>query len=123
VEHVSLLYVGTSFGFMPRNGIVGSSDNNMTNFLRNSSGCTSCNPTNNIAVFLFLHILVSMYCHLRFFILAILTGVRWNLRVVLFCTSLMTMLNISFGTFQPFSIPQLRILCLVLYPTGLLGSL
>ena len=35
VEHVSLLYVGASSGYMPRNGIAGSSDNNMSNFLRN----------------------------------------------------------------------------------------
>ena len=46
VEHVSLLYVGESFGYMPRSGIVGSLGNTMSNFLRNfqtdfQSGCTS----------------------------------------------------------------------------------
>ena len=35
VEHVSLLYVGASFVYKPRNGITGSSGNTMSNFLRN----------------------------------------------------------------------------------------
>jgi hypothetical protein len=33
VEHVSLLYVGTFFGYMPRSGIDGSSGNTMSNVL------------------------------------------------------------------------------------------
>jgi len=46
VEHVSLLYVGASFGYMPRSGIARSSDSTMSNFLRNhqadfQSNCTS----------------------------------------------------------------------------------
>jgi hypothetical protein len=46
VEHVSLLPVGTSSGYMPRRGIAGSSGSTMSNFLRNrqtdfQSGCTS----------------------------------------------------------------------------------
>jgi hypothetical protein len=46
VEHVSLLLVGTSPGYMPRRGIAGSSGSTMSNFLRNhqidfQSGCTS----------------------------------------------------------------------------------
>ena len=46
VEHVSFLLVGTSSGYMPRRGIVGSSGSTMSNFLRNrqtdfQSGCTS----------------------------------------------------------------------------------
>jgi hypothetical protein len=46
VEHVSLLQVGTSSGYMPRSGIAGSSGSTMSNFLRNrqtdlQSGCTS----------------------------------------------------------------------------------
>jgi hypothetical protein len=45
VEHVSLLHVGASSGYMPRSGIAGSSGNTM-NFLNNcqtgfQSGCTS----------------------------------------------------------------------------------
>ena len=35
VVHVSLLYVGASLGYMPRNGITGSSGSIMSNFLRN----------------------------------------------------------------------------------------
>jgi hypothetical protein len=35
VEHVSLLHVGASSGYMARNGIAGSSDSTMSNFLRN----------------------------------------------------------------------------------------
>jgi hypothetical protein len=35
VEHVSLLHVGISSGYMPRNGIAGSSGSNMSIFLRN----------------------------------------------------------------------------------------
>jgi hypothetical protein len=35
VEHVSLLQVGASSGYMPRRGISGSSGSTMSNFLRN----------------------------------------------------------------------------------------
>jgi len=46
MEHVSLLYVGFSFGYMTRRGLAGSSGSGMSNFLRNlqtyfQSGCTS----------------------------------------------------------------------------------
>jgi len=46
VEHVPLLYVGASFGYMPKKGIAGSSGSVMSYFLRNlqtdfQSGCTS----------------------------------------------------------------------------------
>jgi len=36
VEDVSLIYVGASFGDMPRSSIAGSSGNIMSNFLRNN---------------------------------------------------------------------------------------
>ena len=46
VEHLSLLQVETSSGYMPRRGIAGSSGSTMSNFLRNHQidfqiGCTS----------------------------------------------------------------------------------
>jgi hypothetical protein len=45
-EHVSLFYVGASFGYMPRSSIAGTSVNTMSNFLRNHQtdlqrSCTS----------------------------------------------------------------------------------
>jgi hypothetical protein len=45
---------------------------------------------NNEEVFPLLHIFASMCCHLSFMLLAILTGIQWNLRVILICISLMT---------------------------------
>ena len=94
VEHVSLLPVGTSSGYMPRRGISGSSGSTMSNFLRNhktdlQSGCTSLQSHQQWRS-------VPLSPHSRqhllspeFLILAILTNVRWNLRVVLICISLM----------------------------------
>jgi len=94
VEHVSLLYVGTSFGCMPSSGIAGSSGRNISNFLRScqivfQSGCTSLQSHQQWrSVPLSPH----PYHHLlwpEFLILAILIAVRWDLRVVLICFSLM----------------------------------
>ena len=116
MAHVSLLYVEASLGYMPRSGITGSSGSTMSIFLRDrqtdfQSDCTSLQPHQQwrsvpLDPQPHQHLLSS-----EFLILAILIGVRWNLRVVLICISLMTK-NVS----QPFDIPQLRILCLALSP-------
>jgi hypothetical protein len=94
VEHVSFLPVGTSSGHMPRRGIAGSSSSTMSIFLRNcqtnvQSGCTSFQSHQQ-----WRSVPLSPHPHQHllspeFFILAILTVVRWNLRVVLICISLM----------------------------------
>ena len=95
VEHVTLLQIGTSSGFMPRSGIAGSLGSTVSNFLRNhqndsQNGCTSLQPHQQwksipLSPHPCQHLLSS-----EFLILAILNGVRWNIRVVLISISLMT---------------------------------
>jgi hypothetical protein len=95
VEHVSLLHVGTSSGYMSRSGIAGSSVSTMSNFLRNyqsvfQRGCPSLQSHQQ-----WRNVLPSPHLqqHLlspEFLILAIFTGVRWDIRVVLICISLIT---------------------------------
>ena len=93
VEHVSFMPVGTSSGYMPRRGIAESSGSTMSNFLRNrqiniQSGCTSLQShQQRRSVPLSPHPCQHLLS-LEFLILAILTGMRWNLRVVLICISL-----------------------------------
>jgi hypothetical protein len=94
LEHVSFLPFGTSSGYMPRRGIVGSSGSTMSNFLRNhqtdfQSGCISLQSHQKwridpLSPHTHQHLLSP-----EFLILAILTGVRWNLRIILICISLM----------------------------------
>ena len=95
VEQVSLWDMVPSFGYMPRSGIAGSWGRTIPNFLRNhqvdfQSGCTSLYSHQQWrSVPLAPH----PYPHelsLVFLILATSMGIRWNLRVVLICISLMT---------------------------------
>jgi hypothetical protein len=96
VENVPLLQVGSSSRYMPRSDIAGSSGSTMSNFLRNSqtdfhTGFTSLQFHQQWRA-----VLLSPHPHQHlmspeFFILAILTDVRWNLSVVVICISMMTM--------------------------------
>ena len=95
VDHVSLLHVGESSGYRPRNGIAGSFGSTTSNFLRNcqtdfQSSCTSLQSHQKWrSVPLSPHPLQHLLSP-EFFTLAILTGVRRNHRFVLICISLMT---------------------------------
>jgi hypothetical protein len=93
VEHVSFLLVGTSSEYIPRRGIAGFSGR-MSNLIRNhqidfQGSCTSLQSHQQwrsvpLSPQSLQHLLTP-----TFFILAILTGVRWNHRVVLICIFLM----------------------------------
>ena len=93
MEHVSLLHVGESLGYMLRSGVAGSSGSTMFSFLKNGktdfqSSCTSLQSQQQ-----WRSMPLSPHPHQNllppeFFILAILTGLRLNLRVVLICISL-----------------------------------
>ena len=94
VVHIFLLCIEVSLGYMPRSGTAGSSGSTMSNFLRYrqtdfQSGCISLQPHQQWkSVPLSLHFCQHLLSS-EFLVLAILTGVRWNLRVVLICISLM----------------------------------
>jgi hypothetical protein len=96
-EHVSLLHVGTSSEYMPRSSIAGSLGGTKFNFLRNfqfgktdfKSGCTSLQSHQQwrsvpLSPHSHQHLLSS-----EFLILAFLTGVRWNLSIILISISLL----------------------------------
>ena len=120
VEHMSLWHDWASFGYIPKSGITGSWGKLFPNFLRNchtdiQKGCTNVHyhqQCRSVPFTLQPHKLLSVF-------LTILTGVRWNLTVVLVCISLM-ILNISLSVFQPFKITLLRVLCFGLYSIFLL---
>jgi hypothetical protein len=93
VEHVSFLSIGTSSGYMPRRGIVGSSGSTRSNFLRNrqTDFQSDCTILQSHQQWRSVPLSPHPRQHLRlpeFLNLAILTGVKWNLRVVLICISL-----------------------------------
>jgi hypothetical protein len=95
VEHVFLLHIEASSGYMPRSGIAGSSGSTMSDFLRNrqtdfQSGCTSLQSDQQWRSFPLSPHPRQHLLSPEVWILAILTGVRENLRVVLIFISLMT---------------------------------
>jgi hypothetical protein len=96
VEHVSLLQVEKISGYMPRRVIAVSSGSTMSNFLRSRQtdfqSVYTCLQLNQQ----WKSVPLSPHPHQHvlspeFLILAILTDVRWNLRIVLICISLMIM--------------------------------
>ena len=93
VEQMLLLYDWTSFGYISKSGIAGCWGRLILNFLRNhhidfQSSCTSLHSHQQwMSVPLTPHPLQHRLS-LVFYILAILTGIRWYLRVVLICISL-----------------------------------
>jgi hypothetical protein len=111
VENIPLWHSEASFGYIPKNGIVGTLGRSISNFRRNlqidfQSYCTSLQSHQQwesvpLSPHPLQHVLAS-----EVLILAILIGVRWNLRVILICISLITK-DISLGSSQPPEIPLL----------------
>ena len=94
VEHVALLSVGASSGYKPRSGIARSAGSTMSNFLRNQQPDIQSGFTNLQSHQQCRSVPLSPHPHQhllspKFLILAILTGMRWNFRVILICISLM----------------------------------
>ena len=119
-----LFYVGTSFGNMAKRNIAGTSESPIFNFLKNlprdfQRGCTSlkshhqcrsvplsphpCQHLLSPEVFFLSH---SDWCEVE-------SHCCFNLHSL---DDYRCMLNISLGAFPTFNIPELRILCLTLYP-------
>ena len=95
VEHMSLWHGWVFFGYIPKSVITGSWGMLFPNFLRNhhtdiQRGCTNLHSHQQCRSVPFITQPVQHKLSSVFLILAILTGVRWNLRVVFLCISLMT---------------------------------
>jgi hypothetical protein len=132
VEHVFLLHVGASSGYMTKSCIAGSSGNTMSNLRRNhqtdfQSDCTHLQSHQQ-----WRSVPLSPHPHQHLLspeilILAILTGVRWNLSVLLICISLM-MKDVEhffkcFSAIQYSSVENSLFSSISLLKIGLFGSL
>jgi hypothetical protein len=109
-------------GICPGEIFAGSSGSNMTNFLRNcqtdfQSGCISLQSHQQWRSVPFSPYPSQHLLSPEFLILAILTGVRWNLEVVLICISLMIK-NVKhfFRCFSALQYSSADNFCLALYP-------
>ena len=95
VEYMSLWHDWASFGHIPKSDITGSWGRLFPNFLRShhtdiQRGCTNLNSHQQCRSVPFTLQPLQHKLSSVFLILTILTGVIWNLRVVLICISLMT---------------------------------
>ena len=121
VGQVPLGDVGVSFEYMTRSGIAGSQGRTIPRVLRKcqidfQSGCTSLHSYQQWRSVLLAPHPCQPELSLVLLLLAILTAIRWNLKVVFISMSLMAKDVEHIFVSQPFEIPLLRILCLVLYP-------
>jgi hypothetical protein len=132
VEYVSLLHVGTSSGYMPRSVIDVFSGSTMSNFLRNhQTDCQrSCTTLQSHQQWRSVPLSPHPCQHLmppEFLILAILTGVRWNIRIVLICISLMTkdieQISRCFSAIRYFLVVNSLFSIVLHFKIGLFGSL
>jgi hypothetical protein len=122
VEHVSLLHVRAFSGYMLSSGIAGSSGSTMTNFLRNpqtdfQSGCSSLQSYQQWRSVSFSLHLCQQLMSSEVLIFTILTGVKWNLRVLLIYASLMSKdVEHFFRCFSVIRVSSVENSCLSLLP-------
>jgi hypothetical protein len=118
--------VSYSFGYIPKSGIAGSYGRSMFTFLRSfqiffQSGCTSLHSHQQCKRVPFSPHPYQYLLLVVLLMMAILTGVRWNLSVVLICISFIVRDGEHFFMcFCPFEFLLLRKFSLVHLPISLL---